>query len=365
MKKIKLFIIVFILFFTSSNSQVFQDSLLNYTIPFVEIYSDTGNFIGTTDEKGEITPRLLEEIEKSQTINLYTSHILYENKKIKLHNLNKNNRIKLNPITSNLKEVTINYDKIKKKYLKLNCYFRSYQINNDRVHYFMDGIADIYINTKNNKSKVNKIITNRTFENKNIKQLDEKGPFQVIFKPIGVPTVNEKILFSELIKNYTLDSISNNKINIKNKSNKMIGFLSNSELDKSLNIQLKFISEENPKVMNVLGNESILYNYNINTNFSTSYKNMRNLISYRELRNYKLKNRKDANYQKVDLINEIYILSSEYTDDIIDKGHAWDFYSLKPTNYTNNFWQNIQNPYYQPLPESIEKYIKENLTEVK
>jgi hypothetical protein len=328
----------------------------------VELYTEKGILIGHADESGYITSELLNKIKNSETKYIYTSHVSYENKQIKTTELIKENFILLTPLYNQLKEVNIKIHKKEKKYLKLYCYFRSYQLNNNRVHYFMDGIVDYYINLKN-KKVLTKIISNRHSYNKDIKQIDEKGIVGVGIYQVGIPKINNLLLKEDKITKY---SIKDKNILIDSIKGRNIGFIKFE--NNNINLLVNFITKDNPKESKLFGNEIITNEYYIDTYHKTNNLNtveLDNLLCYKAHSNYSAKNKKDSEYQKINVIEELFIISSENVSEIKKSGKKWGFYTGKPTQYESEYWQNIQNPYYQPLPESIEKYIKENLTEVK
>ncbi len=126
----------------------------------------------------------------------------YQNTVVTIDNFNNNTVFKMNPIVNALKEVVVSNKKDKNQYLVLKTYVRSLQINNDRVHYFMDGIVDYYISLKTKKVKL-KFRSNRSFENKSIPQLKDKG-FRIYFQIVGAPMLNEILNYQKLNQNYNL-----------------------------------------------------------------------------------------------------------------------------------------------------------------
>ncbi|PWB24114.1 hypothetical protein [Flavobacterium sp. HTF] len=166
-------------------SQEFRDQLSNEKIFFVEIYSDKGNLIGSTSADGLMSKDLTNKILSSDTKYLTFVNSFYQNKLVAIKDYNINSIVTMQPITNELQEVVISNIKDKNQYLVISAYVRSVQINNDRVHYFMDGIVEYYISLKTKKIKL-KFISNRSFENKSIPQLKEKG-FKIYFQIVGAP----------------------------------------------------------------------------------------------------------------------------------------------------------------------------------
>lgn len=120
----------------------------------------------------------------------------YQNQVVTIDDFNNNTVFKMNPIVNALKEVVVSNKKEKNQYLVLKTYVRSFQINNDRVHYFMDGIVEYYISLKTKKVKL-KFLSNRSFENKSIPQLKDKG-FKIYFQITGAPMLSELLDYNRL-----------------------------------------------------------------------------------------------------------------------------------------------------------------------
>ncbi len=166
--------------------------------------------------------------------------------------------ISLNRIAIELEEVVIMKPKLY-KYLKLKGYFRSLQINEDRPHYFIDGIVEMYISLNSDKIKI-RIISNRSFENKSINQLSPTYFFMVA----GVPIFNEFTSFKNLNNEYNLKTVNNLKTIILDKeTNLEKGTI--SILDNNSNLQLEIISTLKPKIIKAFGMETDYTNYTINS----------------------------------------------------------------------------------------------------
>ena len=146
--------IIFLLFFINVQSQkIIVDSLSQKPISSVDMYSENGSIIGNTDYKGKISQRLISKIGKLDIKYIYFSHYDYEEKYLSKHEFVTSKKINLTQRKAIILDEVVVNQKIKKKYLKLTAYFRSIQFNNEKPHYFMDGLVEYVINTKNNKMK--------------------------------------------------------------------------------------------------------------------------------------------------------------------------------------------------------------------
>lgn len=359
MKNRLIIAVLFYLLVSSLNAQEIQDSVQHVSIPFVEIYSDQGDLIGQTDCKGKFTESLNKEIFLSKTKKIYLVHPLYVTTVVDIAILARKIKIQLSPIEYSLDEVTVYPQKQDFKYLKVTAYFRSLQINNDLPQYFMDGKVEYYINQKSRKTTI-KIIGNRSFENEKIKQLDEKGSVRVSFILAGVPYFEKEMNYKNLAKDFFLTS-NGGVVNIKGeKSQTECGSIKNFQNNKILEINL--ITEENPKIMGGFGNESVLYNEQLRAAYQTNNCediNEGNVLYFKMSRNYKIKNKHDRDYQKVDVTHEFFFLNAEYTN---QKESNYGFYTFKPSENEEVCVQHVQNPYYQELPCGVMEYIKRYLT---
>jgi hypothetical protein len=364
MKKIQ-FAFVLLLHSFLYSQHFIRDALSLESISYVEIYSDGGNLIGITDVDGLLSKELEYKIQSTNPKCLSFVNSFYESSVVSIDDFNNNAVFKMHPIVNPLKEVVVSNKKDKNEYLVLKTYVRSLQINNNRVHYFMDGIVEYYISLKSNKVKL-KFLSNRSFENKSISQLKEKGFGKVYFQIVGAPMLSEILYYNKLNENYGLKkSAVDIKINNKD-DNSLKGSLYRSPNRTCLSLGI--ITEDKPKVMKGLGVENILNKYKINSLFSDKefeYVGFDSLLYFKETRNYDIKAKKDKVTQKVDAIHEVFVISSRFSERI-DANKLDSNYSLiHSSTYQDNYWENVDNELFQPLPKSIEKYIEENLTEIK
>lgn len=362
--------LLLLLFFINLNSPLFaqelRDELSNEKISFVEIYSDTGNLIGITDIDGSFSFDLKNKILSSNTKSLTFVNSFFENKVIDNHDFNDKAVFKMNPIVNELKEVVVSTKKDKNQYLVLRAYVRSIQTNNTKIHYFMDGIVEYYISLKNNKVKI-KFLSNRSFENKAIKQLKEKGMTKVFFQITGAPSLNQFLSYSKINENYNFQTTAKEiKITSKKDNSPKGSFFTNRN---GVNLSLGIITnEEPPKVMKGLGVENILHNFNLKSLFNTTTfeeADYNTLLYFKETRGYEIKAKKDKVYQKIDAVHEVFILDYSFSEEIGNEKMYSNYTFINSSSYTEKYWEKVNNVLFQPLPESIELFLKENLIELK
>ena len=366
MKKFYFLILLFLNCFVFVYSQhSIKDAISQESVPFVEIYSNVGNLIGSTDVDGLLSKDLEHYILLSNAKNLTFVNSFYENKVVTIDDFNKNTVFTMNPIVNELKEVIVSNRKDENQYLILKTYVRSLQINNDRVHYFMDGIVEYYISLKTGKVKL-KFLSNRSFENKSIPQLKEKGISRVNFQIVGAPMLSELLDYNTLNKSYVLQK-STVHVTIKDKEdNSLKGNLYLNPTGTSL--ALGIITVDKPKVMKGLGVENILNNYTINSFFSNKeFEDIGfdSLLYFKETRNYEIKAKKDEVTQKVDATHEVFVLGYLFSEKMDVKDLNSNYSLMHSSAYQDNYWEHVNNALFQPLPKTLEKYIEENLTEIK
>jgi hypothetical protein len=326
-------------------------------VPFVEIYSEKGDLIGVSDINGVISPELENKIHNSKATNLSFVNSSYLTSELSTEKFINSPIVSLNKIAIQLDEVVIIKPKTY-KYLKLKGYFRSLQINEDRPHYFIDGIVEFYISIESDKIKM-RIISNRSFENKSINQLSPTYFFMVA----GVPMFNEFTSYQNLNNQYNLKTDNSLKATISDKeTNLEKGTI--STLNNNSNLQLEIISTLKPKIMKLFGMETHYNNYTINSIYeSNDYQkiDLENIIYFKEIRSYEIKRKQKAEFQKVEATHEFYLLEKEYVNEL-DSKQFDDFYTFKrPSKFEDKYWEKVDNKYFQPLPKSIESYIGENL----
>jgi hypothetical protein len=337
-----------------------KDSLSLGSVSFVEIYSENGSLVGVSDKNGFISDELIKEIERNNKKVTFV-HSNYKNYVVDTRLIEKLSNIFLTPIYIKLNEVVITRPH-NNKYLKLTGYFRSVQSNEKTPHYFIDGLVSYFINLESGKVKMT-ILSNRSLENKNIKQLSNRHYFLLA----GVPSLNEYLRYSILSKEYSMNEKKQGDIKIKNKEgHALVGsIVASREIS---NLQLEVISNQNPMIMKFLGMESHLNKYIISSVYSTPEINdvgFDNILYFKEIRDYDIRKKKKDNFTKIEAIHEFFVIDKGYVNNI-DAKKFDDFYTFNLTSsYKYIFWNKIDNKLFQPIPKSLELFIEQNLTESK
>lgn len=356
--KNRLFIIVLLSFSFSYSQKLICELGKDVTVPFVEIYSDNGDLIDITNKNGVISEKLEGKIDSSNTQFITFNHPFFESKEVSIRDYFKSKVFFLKRTAIELDEVLITKKK-NIKYLKLKGYFRSVQMNENKPHYFNDGIVSYYVSLKTGKIK-SKVLYNRSFEDKNLKQLSGLYNFSVV----GVPLFNDLLIQKNILNKYTL-----NKESDKFKSiifdNKTKGYLNTN--NDNIELQLSINSKEDSKKMKLLGMESELDLYNISAIYDSSDKidfDLNNLIFFKEIRGYNLRKNKQQNFSRIDATHEFFLLEKEYLENIDDNNFDNNYSFIYPSRYDYSFWLKIDNKLFQPYPTSLSKAIQQ-MTEIK
>lgn len=360
MKKIYL-VLLFLLTFPVLSQKTVTDSLSKKVISFVEMYSEKTDIIGVTDRNGEISEEQITTINKANIKQVNFRHNNYQSKSVTLKELQMTNNITLVSFQINgindLEEVIVYSNK--KKYIKLTAYFRNIQFNNKQPQYYMDGIVEYYISTKTGKETIN-ILQNRSLKDFNIKQIDEKELIRLNFNIAGVPSFGNFIDYQKLGKEYTINDL--NDYFLVKKDDLEIGII--RKADQNTFLEMEIYSKKNQKVMSVFETESILENYTVSAiyrkNRNINNNKLKDLMYFKEYREYNIKQKRDIVFTHIDCINEVYIIDKEYTD--LKAKSKSDFYSfISNSNYSDNFWEKTGNNYITAVPKSVELFIEKKL----
>lgn len=113
-------------------------------IAFAQIVDERGLTIGLTDADG----RLPHPLKGSR---LTVRHLAYKTEELDASALQAGRDIRLTPLTRTLGEAVVGNKSC--EYVYLRTYFRSYQLNDSCLKYYMDGYADFLIRLRNGKAK--------------------------------------------------------------------------------------------------------------------------------------------------------------------------------------------------------------------
>ena len=313
------------------------DMETNEPIPFVEIYSEEGMYLGNSDEQGIISSLLLDKMKGNASIKrIRLQQMTYDKVYMDISTF-------LSSTTVYLKRKVIDLDELivkpsNKKYgILLEGYYRGYQFSGQDLEFYSEGKVQLYY--KNDFSDgLNKRIEERHYYNE---KTNKTGNFTM--KMVG-PNVSN---FNEINKGkkVTTKSYSQEKnvIAIENLKYDML----------------------NPKNIKLLGNESNIYFYNDSYIFNSRNDSQilgRDLIYYKTARNLKFKCKKCKDFQDYSSVNEFFVTDMKIVE---DKPKGFKVYTgvAENSRFQTEFWKEAEkNPFFEPLDARIRKKISEDLT---
>ncbi len=306
MKRMKRIFVVALLIYCSSIkifSQIYIRNLSNNEgVPYARILNSNGMLIGVTDINGYI-PKL-EFRDKSP---LTIQHLSYIEKKVRQQDFNQDIFLEEKKIDLNECIVTAK----RPDYLRLRTYYRSIQHNDSIVKYYEDGVIDFYIKVKNRKVVERHILAFREFQNETLLSKEKKRVNMVVDKYTYTPYLKNRSLIQDLSKNkYDLD-INTGKIS---KDDIEVAIESIDNFRKIRSVSYDALAERGgEKVTSLFGFKTILSKHLLTENYvlndDKSYLNLLNSMRYRLLY---YKHKKDPYLQRVELNDELYVLSKVY-----------------------------------------------------
>ena len=300
MKKI-IFTILFV--FISIEMYAWQvklaDSITKSPVGFATVYDAKGTVIGRSDMGGYIN--LQEGVE------YHISHIGYVPKRIVY---NEDSIILLSPSSYKLSGVTATAKR--KKYYHCKVYFRSIEHVDSCLKYYMDGIREFYINTKNKKVHCGNVVTNN-FMSKRKDIAQKKRSMMIGDKYIALPFLDKSTLYEETMR----DKKRNIKSGIVYADSISIGSCEFLTDKNEMLLSIDALWPKNALVTNLFGYEQVLSKYNktelyrYNDLDAPSVFNLKSSNSYRHLT---LTHKKENIVRDIDVEDIFYVVEYEYTD---------------------------------------------------
>ena len=300
MKKI-IFTILFV--FISIEMYAWQvklaDSITKSPVSFATVYDAKGTVIGRSDMGGYIN--LQEGVE------YHISHIGYVPKRIVY---NEDSIIFLSPSSYKLSGVTATAKR--KKYYHCKVYFRSIEHVDSCLKYYMDGIREFYINTKNKKVHCGNVVTNN-FMSKRKDIAQKKRSMMIGDKYIALPFLDKSTLYEETMR----DKKRNIKSGIVYAGSISIGSCEFLTDKNEMLLSIDALWPKNALVTNLFGYEQVLSKYNkaelyrYNDLDAPSVFNLKSSNSYRHLT---LTHKKENIVRDIDVEDIFYVVEYEYTD---------------------------------------------------
>jgi len=275
------------------------DSITKSPVSFATVYDAKGTVIGRSDMGGYIN--LQEGVE------YHISHIGYVPKRIVY---NEDSIILLSPSSYKLSGVTATAKR--KKYYHCKVYFRSIEHVDSCLKYYMDGIREFYINTKNKKVHCGNVVTNN-FMSKRKDIAQKKRSMMIGDKYIALPFLDKSTLYEETMR----DKKRNIKSGIVYADSISIGSCELLTDKNEMLLSIDALWPKNALVTNLFGYEQVLSKYNktelyrYNDLDAPSVFNLKSSNSYRHLT---LTHKKENIVRDIDVEDIFYVVEYEYTD---------------------------------------------------
>ena len=336
-------------------------------IPYVEIYSSDGDLIGLSDNKGIISSDYIEIIRQLEKDYISFNHISYNEIIIPNDDFGLLQTIKMTPKLFTLDEVQViaRRKARKKEYIKIDGYYRSFQINDDIVKYYEEGMVSYYLSS--DATKVWHVVSeNRSFINKNLK--DKVRFATVVIISVGPPRLGNTLTIKYLEKKYGIQAAPERfKSFTINLDQKKIGRIEPYQNQEKSLLEITLISKDKPKEFKLFGYHTVTEYDNrfaIYNTTSLDSMNNENISYYKEIASGTFKHKKDKRYEQIEAINELFVIGSEIVQSKPKKNISKRFNYKEYSNYENEFWKEIKHPFYTPLPQGVKHALEGYLTEL-
>lgn len=327
----------------------------NFPISSVKLYTNKQILLAQSNKSGLVEWSKIENRISTDTI--YFKHVDYGTKWILRHHIKSNDTVVLSYKVQQLPEIHITSKKITKKFQTINACYRSYQLNDDSLIYYTDGLVD-YL-TKTNKMKYQKMLKeHRIYTDSSFIHDIKKRNYMMVFKTARVPPPLTEYLpekyfrRNNLILNYQADGIiyvqTKNKIKIGTivKDSNFVTYFINDIYSiknrKPPNYEANQLSSEITLVFKISENDS---NFRIDS--------FDHLVYSKIYRKYDFKHDTDKEFTRIEGVEEIFVESIQYLNEVeIDKYNN-GFGFPKESNYQTAFWEKCKCKLYSVPPYSL------------
>lgn len=326
----------------------------NMPVSAVKVYASKQILLAQSDKNGSVEWSKIQNRKSTDTI--YFKHSGYETKWILRQKINMNDTIVLDYKVQQLPEFNLTSEKTK-QYQRINACYRSYQLNDDSLIYYTDGLVD-YL-TQTNKLKYQKMLKDhRSYTDSAYVNDIKKRSYVMIFKVAGVSRPLTEYLPEKYFKrnNLRLSSQDNGIIDILTKKNIKIGTIEKDSgfVTYSINDIFSNKSRNVPKYESNQLSSDITLVYKISENDSNFMKNSFDDLVYSKIyRKYDFKHVTDKEYTRIENTEEIFVESIQYVNEVeIDKFNN-RFGFPKESIYQTAFWEKCNCKFYTLPPFSF------------
>lgn len=311
-------------------------------VPYAQITNEKGVTIGMTDAEGFFPKDL-------RTKTIIIQHLSYHSKEIEYSELTPNSRISLTPKSQILGEACVSATA--QDFIHLRTYFRSYQLNDSCMKYYREGFADYFIRVKSKKSKRH-VSQVRNLENSQLIEKDRKRANSMVDKYIVTPYLEEKTLIERLKRDgwtYQSDSV----MSVLCRKDVQAGTVRTDTANHICFVTYDALESQVEKKGTLFGYTTRLVDhYQSETyRYRKGYQSYVDLINCKDYRKIFYKHKKDAREQMVEVIDELYVLESEFVTAQEMKEILTRLQSSEMKDYPND-------SIVSPLPEHLQSVIE-------
>ncbi len=319
----KKFYIIFFGLCTQCVPLVAQVRLLNKVsgepVPYASVLSK-GKVIAESDKQGYLPSSVMND----RTVSI--QHLSYQTLDTVLTQQSKT--LFLSPLSYTLKEVNVNPSS-EDDYIKLTGLYRSYELDNNLIKYYTDGIVEYYIPCKSAKKTRYRLLQWRSFYNKRLE--DPKAFIKVVgVSAPGVPTL-ENPLHDDLRLNG--DSVQ--------KGDNVVGFIRNDSVQQAYFIYIDKLAPLKEQKFSFFGNKICFKKLNyaaVYNDKACTWMNLKNMKAYNKVEIQKKKRTPvtiESNY-------EFHVTDIQYVSpkDIKKLKLEKDYSFPKSHSYTAPYWNN-------------------------
>jgi len=331
-----------LLFSTPNYSQItLIDNGDHSPVSFAHLIAEDGRLLGTSDLNGQIK---IDSINTIQNKHISIQHLSYENIEIALDKSAIPDTFFMVKRKYTLPDVTVHASN--KEVLVIKAYYRSYELNNDIPKFFTDGFVEYYIPVSNDKKIKMKRMEFRSFRNEELLSKEKERTNTIVMRLAGIPRIVHNSVSNSIRENkkITLRETSGNETKII-KNDCIVGTIVSDTLNSVLRLSMDFIAPKKSE-------EKSLFRYTsrITTNeVSEIYTNMHlqaisldDLIRRNNYRKIFFKHKKDADFVKLEAINELHVLQKHYITNEEFKAIESDSHALpESSSYSEKHWSKL------------------------
>lgn len=334
--------------FNEIYSQIVVVDVNNKPIPYVEVLSNNKHFYTQTKINGELDWSELEKLNSTDT--LFFQLITFERVSVLKSDLKFIDTIKLQDRIQEIQEFVVLSKNKKNKYQIIDGCYRSYQINDDSVAYFMDGKAQWA--SKIDKGRFNlSLKENRSFANLVLEEEDQNPERNVNFRfSPSVPRPPFYYLPFQYDKDLTYRVMDSSNIEMFIKDSIYVGNIETNNKYVIYNMaDYEFVGS------NTLLKNEINRHYNHITLVFRNYegfdvkqiKNYDDLLYYKSHRKFSVKHEKDKEYKRTVQVDELFIEQVSYVQSLNKKELNSSRGMPNQSNYAMEFWNTCNCEVYE------------------